>query len=99
MSIVIKFILYRLKINDNGKESNTFFLNTTFFTTLRKRKVKSIVWWSKKRNIFNKKVVFIPIHKEPQHWLLCVVVNLEKFTKRDKVNEYDNKAPCIFLFD
>ena len=56
MSIVIKFILYRLKRNDEGEESETFFLNTNFFTTLRqeiikkeslKEELKIVVRWTK----------------------------------------------------
>ena len=84
MSIVIKFILYRLKRNDKGEESETFFFNTNFFTKLRKEimdkeeskeTLKEIVQWTKNRNIFSKKLIFIPINKTYLHWSLCVVVN------------------------
>ena len=121
MSIVIKFILYRLKRNNKGKESETFFLNTNFFTTLRqeiikketlKEELKIVVQWTKNKNIFSKKLIFIPINKSYSHWSLCVVVNPGKFTKKDKVNgdddEFtkkdkvngdDDEIPYILLFD
>ena len=84
------------------KNQTLFFLNTNFFivlrnVTLRKTKVKSLVRWTKNTNVFNKKLIFIPIHKEPQHWSLCVVVNPGKFTKKDKVNEYDDEILYIFV--
>ena len=120
MSIVIKFILYRLKRNDKGEESETFFFNTNFFTKLRKEimdkeeskeTLKEIVQWTKNRNIFSKKLIFIPINKTYLHWSLCVVVNPgnftnkdkvngddDEFTKKDKVNGDDDEIPYILLF-
>ena len=102
-------------------KNQKLFFNTNFFTKLRKEimdkeeskeTLKEIVQWTKNRNIFSKKLIFIPINKTYLHWSLCVVVNPGKFTKKDKVNgdddEFtkkdkvngdDDEIPYILLFD
>ena len=103
MSIVIKFILYRLKRNDKGKESETLFLNTNFFITLRleiiEEKLNCVIRWTKNKNTFSKKLILIPINKTHLHWSLLVVVNLGKFTKKDKVNGDNDETSYILLFN
>ena len=41
----------------------------------------------------------IPINKTHLHWSLLVVVNLGKFTKKDKVNGDNDEISYILLFN
>lgn len=49
---------------------------THFFTELSKNGASGVARWTKKKgiDIFEKKMIFIPINKD-LHWSLCVVVN------------------------
>jgi Ulp1 family protease len=45
-------------------------------TTLKEKGTKAVASWTgkKNKNLFQKKLVFIPVNAD-LHWLLCVVVN------------------------
>ena len=36
--------------------------------------VDAILSWTKSVNVFEKKLIFVPVHAD-EHWSLCVIVN------------------------
>ncbi len=56
--------------------SNVHFFTSQFMTTLKEKGPRAVASWTGKKhiNLFQKKLVFIPVNAD-LHWLLCVVVN------------------------
>ena len=56
--------------------SNVHFFTSHFMTTLKSEGVDAVASWTvnKKINVFEKKLIFIPVNAN-LHWSLCVVVN------------------------
>ncbi len=72
---------------------------THFYTKLSTEGVKSVLDWTTKRDIdiFFKKAVFVPIHKD-HYWSLAVVINagfVDCFDEEDEPSE----IPCILHLD
>ena len=64
-----------------------------------KEKLNCVIRWTKNKNIFSKKLIFIPINKTHNHWSLLVVVNTGNVTKKDKVNGDNDEISYILLFN
>ena len=60
----------------NNSDSNVHFFTSHFMTTLKNDGPESVASWTANKNInvFQKKLVFIPVNAD-LHWSLCVVVN------------------------
>jgi len=58
------------------QSSKVHFFSSHFMTTLKEKGPEAIASWTEKKNInvFEKKLVFIPVNAD-LHWSLCVVVN------------------------
>ena len=86
----------------NVAESDVFIFTSHFFTQLKKGGPEAVESWTKKRNIdiFQKKLIFIPINKS-WHWSLSVVVNPGHILKNyDGENGYDSDPlACMLFFD
>ena len=56
--------------------SNVHFFTSHFMTTMKEKGPEAVASWTEKKNIdlFQKKLVFIPVNAD-LHWSLCVVVN------------------------
>ncbi len=56
--------------------SNVHFFTSHFMTTLKDDGPEAVASWTAKKNInvFEKKLIFIPVNAD-LHWSLCVVVN------------------------
>jgi hypothetical protein len=52
----------------------TFPLLLLHVQTLEDNCLKAVAQWHKNIKVFQKKLVFIPVHAE-SHWLFCVIVN------------------------
>jgi len=80
------------------RSSNVHFFTSHFYTTLVSEGVEGVKSWTAKKNIdiFNKKLIFIPINKT-LHWSLCVVVNPGAITPQ--VDDEDPQFPCMLFFD
>ena len=80
------------------------FFSSYFFTTLVKEGVEGVKTWTEKKNIniFEKRLIFIPIN-ENLHWTLCVVVNpgaiISSSFNDDAKNPGDLPLPCMIFFD
>ena len=56
-----------------GNKSDVHFFTTHFMSRLEK-KPSSVASWTKKIDIFKKKLIFVPVNDD-NHWSLCVIVN------------------------
>jgi Ulp1 family protease len=61
---------------DNNPDSNVHFFTSHFMTTLKNEGPKAVESWTvnKNINVFQKKLIFIPVNAD-LHWSMCVVVN------------------------
>eukprot|EP00531_Pseudo-nitzschia_arenysensis_P017418 CAMPEP_0116119764 /NCGR_PEP_ID=MMETSP0329-20121206/2819_1 /TAXON_ID=697910 /ORGANISM="Pseudo-nitzschia arenysensis, Strain B593" /LENGTH=1105 /DNA_ID=CAMNT_0003613495 /DNA_START=267 /DNA_END=3584 /DNA_ORIENTATION=+ len=81
------------------RTSNVHFFTSHFYTTLASDGVEGVKSWTAKKNIdiFDKKLIFIPINKT-LHWSLCVVVNPGSIQTQSEDDE-DSELPCVLFFD
>ena len=56
-----------------GNKSDVHFFTTYFMSTLEEDP-SSVASWTKKIDIFKKKLIFVPVNDD-KHWSLCVIVN------------------------
>eukprot|EP00970_Alexandrium_tamarense_P005850 scaffold956_cov98-Alexandrium_tamarense.AAC.1 len=56
-----------------GNKSDVHFFTTHFMSTLEEEP-SSVASWTKKIDIFKKKLIFVPVNAD-NHWSLCVIVN------------------------
>ena len=88
----------------NCKQSDVHFFTSHFYSTLVKEGAKGVKSWTARKNIniFEKKLVFIPINKT-LHWSLCVIVNPGAIQISDddacNANNEDQPVSCILFFD
>jgi len=71
------FLVCRISRGEaNNPDSNVHFFTSHFMTTLKNDGPESVASWTAKKNInvFQKKLIFIPVNAV-LHWSLCVVVN------------------------
>ena len=57
-----------------------------------------VMKWSRNKDIFNKKIVFIPIEKG-LHWVLCVVINPGMIHNNTILNQYNIEITYALLFN
>jgi len=85
--------------------SNVHFFTSHFYTTLTLGVTGVRSWTARKNiNVFQKRLIFIPINKT-LHWSLCVIVNpgaienssLDKCD--DEIDLQDRLLPCMLFFD
>ncbi|GKY91404.1 hypothetical protein MPSEU_000112700 [Mayamaea pseudoterrestris] len=104
---VIDFVLRWISRNNDGKDSH--FFSTHFYTKLADHGVDAVASWTSRKNrelnIFEKKMIFIPINKA-LHWSLCVIVNpgrIKDFIDLQEagatLSEESSDLPCILFFD
>lgn len=79
------------------------FFSTHFFTALEDNGPSAVTKWTERKgiDIFEKKLIFIPVNKT-LHWSLCVVVNpgaIAKHTTREDSADESEPMPCILFFD
>ncbi|XP_062503900.1 sentrin-specific protease 1-like [Corticium candelabrum] len=65
-------------LQKNRNLKNFEVLSTHFFTTIRNKGIKSVDSWYKKADIFDVKLLIVPINEGNIHWTLLVVNNREK---------------------
>jgi Ulp1 family protease len=87
------------------RSSNFHFFTSHFYTTLASAGgVTGVRSWTAKKNIniFEKRLIFIPINKT-LHWSLCVVVNpgaiISSVDDDDNNDWKDRLLPCMLFFD
>lgn len=80
------------------ESSNVHFFTSHFYTTLASEGAAGVRSWTAKKNIdiFEKRLIFIPINKT-LHWSLCVVVNPGAIVQQ--VDDEDPPLPCMLFFD
>jgi Ulp1 protease family, C-terminal catalytic domain len=98
-SLVDFFMLWISRDIHNIHASDVHFFTSHFYSTLTKKGSEGVTTWTAKKNIdiFQKKLIFIPINKS-LHWSLCVVVNPGEIC-RYKPGQETNKMPCLICFD
>jgi len=84
--------------------SDLHFFTSHFYTTLASDGVDGVKSWTAKKNIniFEKKLIFIPINKT-LHWSLCVVINpgaiVSSVDDDDLNGSGDQPLSCMLFFD
>ena len=80
---MLLFINIRIVRYRNKAYEQVHFFSTFFYTKIYENGInEKVLKWdtiTKNCNIFEKKLLFVPIHQY-LHWLLCVVVNPDKLT-------------------
>ncbi len=96
---LIDFWLQWITWKELQPDSSLHMLTIHFYTKLSTEGVESVIDWTTNRDIdiFSKKMVFVPIHKD-HHWSLAVVINPGLL---DCLNEEDEpcEIPCILHLD
>jgi sentrin-specific protease 7 len=91
-------------INFNCKSTDVHFFTSHFHSTLASGGVERVKSWTARKNIniFEKKLIFIPINKT-LHWSLCVIVNPGAVENSNLISEEDDKEDpplsCMLFFD
>ena len=91
-------------INFNCKSTDVHFFTSHFHSTLASDGVEGVKSWTVRKNIniFEKKLIFIPINKT-LHWSLCVIVNPGAVEKSNLISVEDDKEDsplsCMLFFD
>ena len=82
------------------QSSNVHFFTSHFYSTLASEGVMGVKSWTARKNIniFEKKLIFIPINKT-LHWSLCVIVNPGTIRPSVDDDEKDRPLPCMLFFD
>lgn len=81
-----------------GDNSMIQVFNSFFYTKLRLAGVDGVKKWTLKINIFEKRLLFIPINKN-LHWSMVVVVNPAHIAlMKDTTKAKDDDPACFFLF-
>uniref|UniRef100_A0A7S2AA63 Ubiquitin-like protease family profile domain-containing protein n=1 Tax=Trieres chinensis TaxID=1514140 RepID=A0A7S2AA63_TRICV len=82
--------------------SSVYFFTSHFFSTLQEDGPEAVTSWTAKKNIdiFQKKLIFLPIN-ESLHWSLCVVVNPGSIMNSISCGRGQRfeQWPCILFFD
>jgi len=84
--------------------SDIHFFTSHFYTTLASEGVEGVKSWTARKNIniFDKRLVFIPINMS-LHWSLCVIVNpgaiIPSLDDEDGNDERDRPLSCMLFFD
>ena len=75
-SFSLHFIHRISRQESQNPNSNVHFFTSHFMTTLKDDGPDAVASWTAKKNIniFEKKLIFIPVNAD-LHWSLCVVVN------------------------
>eukprot|EP00536_Pseudo-nitzschia_multiseries_P008300 jgi/Psemu1/257073/estExt_Genewise1Plus.C_2090059 len=88
-----------------NQSSDVHFFTSHFYTTLASEGVEGVKSWTARKNIniFEKKLIFIPVNKS-LHWSLCVIVNpgaiIPSVDDDDEgTGERDRPLPCMLFFD
>jgi hypothetical protein len=91
-------------INFHCKSTDVHFFTSHFHSTLASDGVEGVKSWTARKNIniFEKKLIFIPINKT-LHWSLCVIVNPGAVEKSNRISLEDDKEDpplsCMLFFD
>jgi sentrin-specific protease 7 len=96
-------------ISRHSEGTGAHFFSTHFYTKLADQGTGAVASWTIKRNrelnIFDLKMIFIPINKS-LHWSLCVVVNpgsIKHFSDlleaESDLSSEDSDLPCLLFFD
>ena len=94
-------------ISRNQINDHVFFFATQFYTELSSRSPEAMTRWMKRKeiNMFEKKLLFLPIHAD-LHWTLAVIVNpghiLSMATTKggdSAISPTTAPFPCILFFD
>ena len=100
MFVVLHFFnIIRIKQNEqNPTESNAHIFNTNLYTCLEPDKYLNniIMKWTKEINLFQKRIIFIPI-QQGIHWSLCVVISTGKI-KHNANSNPDDAITYIYYF-
>ena len=86
---------------ETSLSSKYHFFASHFYTHFERSGYKGVQSWTRKINLFEKKLVFIPINKE-YHWSLLVIVNPGSIVDSASLGEDEKQeAPlsCLIFFD
>ena len=79
--------------------SSTHNFNTNLYTCLSQKSLSDndLLKWTKNINLFQKRIIFIPI-QQGIHWSLCVVINPGKI-KNNANSNADDEITYMLFFD
>jgi len=102
---LIDFFMQWMVRNETSNLCHVF--TTHFYTRLEKQGPEAVTRWTSKKkiNIFELKVIFVPINLN-LHWSCCIIVNpgeilnhIEKLETKADFENSDDRRPCILFFD
>ena len=87
-----------VRISRNDDLSEVHFFTTHFYTQLATEGTQGVAKWTENKdiNIFEKKMIFIPVHGG-RHWSLSVIVNCGKIKNHLERRKIQRKNPKIEL--
>jgi Ulp1 family protease len=90
---------HRISRDDTTLASDFHFFTSHFYTTLAAGGPKAVESWTrrKKINVFEKKLIFVPINKD-LHWSLCVIVNPGAIVSSLEGTPSKNDSLCCLIF-
>jgi hypothetical protein len=87
--------------DDTTRDSKFHFCTSHFFSTLASDGPEAVASWTKKKkiNIFEKRLIFVPINKH-MHWSLCAIVNPGAIVNGlDRPLTKDDPLSCMIFMD
>ena len=93
--------LWRISRGENKQCTGFHFFTSHFYTTLANDGPSAVESWTAKKgiDIFEKKIIFIPINKD-LHWSLCVVVNPGSILSAlNQTGKADDPLSCLIFLD
>jgi Ulp1 family protease len=99
---VLDFWLNWITRNESEKDSVIYLFSTQFYTKMTEVDgIKTVTAWTTKKDldVFTKKMLFLPIHKD-FHWSLCIICNAGNVNSSDCVEEDTSfEVPFILFLD
>ena len=89
------FYIIRIKRKEQHlSQSNTQMFTSQLYSKLEENNdnENGVMRWSRRKDIFNKKIVFIPIEKG-LHWVLCIVINPGMIHNNTKISLLEISSP------
>jgi Ulp1 family protease len=99
-SLVDLFMLWISRDIDDIYSSQHHIFTSHFYSTLTRKGVAGVTSWTAKKDIdiFDKKLIFIPINKS-LHWSLCVVFNPGAIDCYEPGHDPSSRMPGLLCFD
>ena len=103
-SVILHSLHNRIARREDKTHTNLHSFSTYFYSLMVQREAARMTRWTKRKNvnIFEKKIIFIPIHAD-SHWSLCIILNpgsiKNSFESDGGEQANENLIPCLIHLD